>query len=437
MSTLVNSFKTPETRKKILFTFLIVSVLCLLTIVPIPGLNHGAASAAVNDWGDMGTVINILSGHALSNVSITSLGIYPFLVASIVMQIVVIAVPKLRNLSQMGEEGTKKITKLTRIASIGASVLFAALYCVGMRNAVTTQINYWLAIVIAGLTVAVGSAFCGWCVELINNKGIGDGLTVIIVASIVRHIPSGFISLFNNSDAVLGRIPAICIAVFGCALFIGAIFLAILFNMGEKKIRIIFSKRTVGMKQYGMQNQVIPLKVTQAGIMPVIYTLVITLLPSAIFAMVVPGTDIAWVEMFKNFFTNVSFIPFFIIFVVFFVYVFSMMQFNPIDMSSQIRENGGYIQGLKPGRPTAQYLLNMFSNLNLADNAYLIIVCVIPLILNFIPGLSGICFAGIGLVLLAGGFIEMKTLLDNALKAEEEKAKAAGKDKKRKNYNKK
>ena len=437
MSTLVNSFKTPETRKKILFTFLIVSVLCLLTIVPIPGLNHGAASAAINDWGDMGTILNILSGHALINVSITSLGIYPFLVASIIMQIVVIAVPKLRNLSQMGEEGTKKITQLTRFASIGASVLFAVLYCVGMRNAVTTQINYWLAIVIAGLTVAVGSAFCGWCVELINNKGIGDGLTIIIVANVIRHIPSGFISLFNNSDAVLGRIPAICIAVFGCALFIGAIFLAILFNMGEKKVRIIFSKRTVGMKQYGMQNQVIPLKVTQAGIMPVIYTLVITLLPSAIFAMVVPGTDIAWVEMFKNFFTNVSFIPFFIIFVVFFAYVFSMMQFNPIDMSSQIRENGGYIQGLKPGRPTAQYLMNMYSNLNLADNAYLILVCIIPLILNFIPGLSGICLAGIGLVLLAGGFIEMKTLLDNALKAEEEKAKAAGKDKKRKNYNKK
>ena len=385
----------------------------------------------------MGTILNILSGHALINVSITSLGIYPFLVASIIMQIVVIAVPKLRNLSQMGEEGTKKITQLTRFASIGASVLFAVLYCVGMRNAVTTQINYWLAIVIAGLTVAVGSAFCGWCVELINNKGIGDGLTIIIVANVIRHIPSGFISLFNNSDAVLGRIPAICIAVFGCALFIGAIFLAILFNMGEKKVRIIFSKRTVGMKQYGMQNQVIPLKVTQAGIMPVIYTLVITLLPSAIFAMVVPGTDIAWVEMFKNFFTNVSFIPFFIIFVVFFAYVFSMMQFNPIDMSSQIRENGGYIQGLKPGRPTAQYLMNMYSNLNLADNAYLILVWIIPLILNFIPGLSGICLAGIGLVLLAGGFIEMKTLLDNALKAEEEKAKAAGKDKKRKNYNKK
>ncbi|MBO4426384.1 MAG: hypothetical protein J5776_05195, partial [Clostridiales bacterium] len=225
MSTLVNSFKTPETRKKILFTFLIVSVLCLLTIVPIPGLNHGVASAAINNWGDMGTIINILSGHALINVSITSLGIYPFLVASIIMQIVVIAVPKLRNLSQMGEEGTKKITKLTRIASIASSVLFAVLYCVGMRDAVTTQMNYWLAIVIAGLSVAVGSAFCGWCVELINNKGIGDGLTVIIVASIARHIPSGIISLFNTADEVLGRIPAICIAVFGCILFIGAIFL--------------------------------------------------------------------------------------------------------------------------------------------------------------------------------------------------------------------
>lgn len=435
MGTLRDSFKTPEIRKKILFTFLIVSVLCLLTIVPIPGLNHYAASAKIADWGNMGTVINILSGHALTNVSIVSLGIYPFLVASIVMQIVVLCVPSLRNLSQMGDEGAKKITKLTRIAAIAASGVFAVLYCVGMRGAVTSRINFWVGIVLAGVSVAIGSAFCGWCVELINNKGIGDGLTVILVANIVRNAPNEIMSLFFHSQ-VLGRIPAFSLVFFGCVFTVCFLFLCILFNMGEKKIRILFQKRTVGMKQYGMQAQVIPLKVTQAGIMPVIYTLVILLLPSAIFAMVVPGRDIQWVEVIKNFLTSASFIPFFIVLLVFFTYVFSMMQFNPIDMSTQLKENGGYIQGLKPGKPTSQYLMTVYSNLNLADNTYLILVCVIPMILNFVPGLTGICLGGIGMVIVAGGFIEMKGLLENFLKTEEEKAKAQGREKKRKNYKK-
>jgi preprotein translocase subunit SecY len=132
------------------------------------------------------------------------------------------------------------------------------------------------------------------------------------------------------------------------------------------------------------------------------------------------------------------FIPFFIIFLVFFAYVFALMQFNPYDISNQIKQNGGYIQGIKPGKPTSMYMMSVYSNLNSADCAYLILVCIIPLALSFIPGLHNIAFSGIGLVLVAGGFIEMKTLLDNALKLEEDKLKQAGKDKKRsKNYNKK
>ena len=167
--TLRESWKNPEIRKKILFTFLIVSILCLLTIIPIPGLSHAAATAKIDDWGSIGTVIDILSCGALTNGSVISLGIFPFLVASIVMQIVTLAVPKLRDLAQAGGEGTKRITKYTRIASLIASGVFAALYCLGMKDTVFPNFNFWVAIVICGVTVAVGSAFCGWCVELLNT----------------------------------------------------------------------------------------------------------------------------------------------------------------------------------------------------------------------------------------------------------------------------
>ena len=437
MSTLRDSVNSPEIRKKVFFTCLIVSVLCVLTLIPVPGLNHALATYTAAGWGSVGFIIDVLSMKGFENISIVSLGIYPFLVASIIMQIVTLAVPKLRALAQMGDEGAKKITKLTRIASIVAAVVFAALYCVGMRNAVTTKINYWVAIVICGVSIAVGNAFCGWCVELLNTKGIGDGLTIIIVAGILRDIPHEIARCFDDAH-YLGIIPGLTYAIFGALLFAGLIFFVVFINMGEKKIRIIFSKRTVGMKQYGMQNQVIPLKVAQAGITPVIYAMTVCMFIPSILTMIAPGSDNVWFAGARAFPTSIAFIPFFIIFLVFFTYVFALMQFNPYDISNQIKQNSGYIQGIKPGKPTSQYLMNVYSNLNSADNFYLIAVCVLPLALSFIPGLRSIAFAGIGLVLIGGGFIEMKTLLDNALKAEEDKLKQAGKDKKRsKNYNKK
>ena len=435
MGTLKDSFKTPEIKKKLIFTFIIVSVLCLLTIVPIPGINHAAAVTAIADWGSTGMIINVLSGRALSNASVVSLGIFPFLVASIIMQIVTLAVPKLRNLAQLGDEGTRTIMKYTRIASVAMSGIFAVLYCVGMRNAVTSRINFWVAIVLCGLSVAIGSAFCGWCVELLNTKGIGDGMTIIILAGIIRNLPREVVMLYFEAESV-GVYIALLFMIIGIFLMIGVLFIVLLANMGEKKLRILFSKRTVGMKQFGMQNQVVPLKVTQAGITPIIYTMTVLTFIPAVFSMTVPGTDIAWVEGFKNFPTSVGFIPFYVIFVVFFTYVFAMMQFNPVDMSNQLKQNSGYIQGLRPGKQTSQYLMSMYYNLNSADCAYLILISIIPMIISFIPAFDGITFNGVAILLVGGGFIEMKTLLDNALKAEEEKQKAAGKDKRRKNYNK-
>jgi len=436
MSTLQDSLKNTETKKKVLFTFLIVSVLSLLTLIPVPGLDRASALETAAGWGSVGMIIDILSNKAFGNIAVTSLGIYPFLVASIIMQILTLAIPKLRNLAQTGDEGTKIITKYTKIAAVAAAGIFAVLYCVGMRNAVTTKINYWVAIVLCGITIAVGSAFCGWCVELLNTKGIGDGLTIIIVAGILRNLPHEIINAYNAGNT-FNMILGIVFAVGGVILLAGMLFGIIFVNMGEKKLRIIFSKRTVGMKQYGMQNQVVPLKVTQAGVTPIIYTLIVTLLPSVIIAMVVPGTDAVWAESWKSLPTSIWYIPFYIVFLVFFTYVFAMMQFNPYDISTQIKQNGGYIQGIKPGKPTSQYLMALYNNLNSADCFFLILISVLPLALSAIPVLNGIAYSGIGLLIVGGGFIEMKTLLDNALKTEEEKLKQAGKDKRHKNYNKK
>ena len=374
MDTLRESWKTPEIKKKILFTFLIVSVLCLLTIIPIPGLSHAAATAKIiNDWGSVGTVIDILSCGALTNASIISLGIFPFLVASIIMQILTLAVPKLRNLVQSGDEGSKIVAKYTRIAGLIGAGVFAVLFCLGMKDTVVTSINFWVAIVICGVTVAIGSAFCGWCVELLNTKGIGNGLTIIILAGIIHNIPHDLLLPFFNAYD-LGLVWALVYMIMGILLAIGMLILSLLVNLGEKKIRIIFQKRTVGMKQYGMQNQVIPLRVAQAGITPVIYAMTVCMFVPSILTMIAPGSENVWLAGARDFPTSVAFIPFFIIFLVFFTYVFALMQFNPYDSSNQIKQNSGYIQGVKPGKPTSQYLMSIYSNLNSADNFYLIAV---------------------------------------------------------------
>ena len=434
MSTFTDSYKVPELRKKMWFTFLILSVLALLSLVPVPGIDHAGASAAVMKWGDTGVLLDVMSFKALGNISITSLGLYPFLLASIVMQIVTIAVPKLRAIAQTGDEGTKVIQKLTRIAAVIADVVFAVLYCVGMRNHIWTSVNYWVGICLAGLCLAAGAAFFGWCIELINNKGIGSGLIIVILACIIRDLPRHFVSLYARTS-VLG-IPAAAGITAGAAVVVIALLVFVVwFNLGGKKLHILFSKRTVGMKQYGMQNQSIPLRVCQAGTMPVIYAVALLLIPAVIITLVMPeDTTNIFLLGIVNYKRSVSFYILYVFFVATFSYIFATIQFNPIDMSNQIKQNNGYIQGLRPGKPTAQYLVSLCRNLNLADAAFLIAVSLVPMLLDLIPVLNGIYSVGIICIMIGGGLIELKLYMENAISVEEEKAKAASKDKKKNKY---
>ena len=434
MSTFTDSYKVPELRKKMWFTFLILSVLALLSLVPVPGIDHAGASAAVAKWGDTGNLLDVMSFKALGNVSITSLGLYPFLIASIIMQILTIAVPKLRAIAQTGDAGTKVIQKFTRIAAVVADVLFAVLYCVGMRNHIWTSINYWVAICLAGLCLAAGAAFFGWCIELINNKGIGSGLIIVILACILRDLPGHFKDLYVRTS-VLG-VPAAAGITFGAVVVVLVLLVFIIwFNLGGKKLHILFSKRTVGMKQYGMQNQSIPLRVCQAGTMPIVYAVAILLIPAVIITLVMPEdtTNIFFLGI-VNYKRSVSFYILYVFFVATFAYLFSTIQFNPIEMSNQIKQNNGYIQGLRPGKPTAQYLLNLCRNLNFADGAFLLTISLVPMLLDLVPVLNGIYSLGIICLMLGGGFIELKLFMENAISTEEEKAKAVSKDKKKNKY---
>ena len=402
----------------------------VLSLIPVPFLSHSGAAAEVLKWGDTGVLMNVLSFSALGNGSVISLGIYPFLIASIVMQILTIAIPKLRNLAMKGEEGAKVIGKITRYASLGADVIFAVLFTVGMRDVLVDSFNFWVAAVVVTLVVAAGGALCGWFVELINDKGIGSGVSILIVAAVIRAIPEYFIGLFAANEMVTALIWTAAVVVICLALIVFALFV----NAGEKKLRILFSKKTVGMKQYGMQNQVIPLRVAQAGIMPIIYAFSITLLPAVIIAMVSPGTENPVTAGFVDFRTSPVFYVFFGILIIGFTSFFSMIQFNPIDMANQIKQYGGYIQGIRPGKPTSQYMMSTYTNMNIADAAFLLLLCLIPMLLSLIPVLGPASYIGIVCVLLAGGLYETKLFLDTKVKEEADRVKQSGREAKKNKY---
>ena len=299
-----------------------------------------------------------------------------------------------------------------------------------MRGVLIDNFNIWVSAVIVAIVVAAGGALCGWFVELINDKGIGSGVSILIIASVIRAIPEYFIGLFTANEIATAAIWTAAVVVIGLVMIVFAVYV----NAGEKKLRILFSKKTVGMKQYGMQNQVIPLRVAQAGIMPIIYAFCITLLPAAIVAMVTPGTENVISAGFVNFRTSILFYVAFAILLVGFTSFFSMIQFNPIDMANQIKQYGGYIQGIRPGKPTSQYMMNTYTNMNIADAAYLLVLCLVPMLLGLIPVLGPATYVGIVCVMIAGGLYETKLFLDQKVKEEEDRVKQAGREAKKNKY---
>ncbi len=432
MSTLTEAYKVDGLKKKILFTFLIVSAMYVLTLIPIPGFSHSALCEHVRLWGDWGALLNVISGKALYNGAVTSLGIFPFLVASIIMQFATLLIPKLRNIAMQGEAGSGKITQITRIVALVIEAVYAVLFVAGARFCITDKISMYVAVPLAIITVTAGAAFCGWSIELINNKGVGNGITIVLIAAVVRALPHMFRQALEGSEGSFKIILPIVLAV----IFFGFVIFSVFVNLGEKKLRILFQKKTVGMKQYGMQNQVIPVKVTQAGIMPIVYAMTINLLFASVAVTVSAHPDQGIALSAGKYTTNPAFIITYIIFVSIFTYIFSMIQFNPVDISNQIKQYGGYIQGLRPGKPTAQYLLSTYTNINVAGAAFLVVLSIIPMLIAIAPSMRLLWHTGIMSLIVAGGLIETKILLDNGIKENAEANKQSSRDARRNKYSK-
>ncbi len=408
--TLIKAFRLPELRKKILFTLLILALYQLGGLVPVPGLDREAFTSLVRNWGQIGSMMDIISGGGLYSATIFAMGITPYINASIIIQLLTVVIPPLENLAKEGETGRKKMAKITRYCAIGLAFLQASLFCYSTRTAMIGSIPKWLTAVLIVVSFTAGTCFVVWLGERINDKGIGNGVSLIIFSGIVTRLPQMASTLYYKSVEINGKVPnAVLGVIVGILVFLAVTLISVCIIVfvvyvqnAEKRIHVQYSKKTVGRKLYGGQSSNIPLKVNQSGVMPVIFSMSILSLPSMIVTMFFSTSTHPVVEWFRNFTGSPFYYVSYFILILLFTFFYSLIQFNPIEISNNIQKNGGFIPGIRPGKPTTEYIQRVANRLNWADGLFLSAVCLIPTLVGVATGLENVWFAGTSVLILTG-----------------------------------
>lgn len=408
--TLIRAFRLPELRKKILFTLFILALYQLGGLVPVPGLDREVFTSLVRNWGQIGSMMDIISGGGLYSATIFAMGITPYINASIIIQLLTVVIPALENLAKEGESGRKAMAKITRYSAIGLAFLQASLFCYSTRTAMITSLPKWLTAILIVVSFTAGTCFVVWLGERINDKGIGNGVSLIIFSGIVTRLPQMASTLYYKSVEISGKVPnAILGVLVGILVFLAVtaisvciIVFVVYVQNAERRISVQYSKKTVGRKLYGGQSSYIPLKVNQSGVMPVIFSMSILSLPSMIVTMFFSTSTNPIVSWFRDFTGSPFYYISYFILIILFTFFYSLIQFNPIEISNSIQRNGGFIPGIRPGKPTTEYILKTANRLNWADALFLAAVCLIPTIIGVLTGLENVWFAGTSVLILTG-----------------------------------
>ncbi|MBQ6933712.1 MAG: preprotein translocase subunit SecY [Clostridia bacterium] len=406
IQTLKNAWKIPELRKKILFVLGCMVVFRFGYSIFVPFVDLDMLKTVFDAYS--GTVLgfmNVLVGGGFSQASIFALSIYPYINASIIMQLLQVAIPALeRMVKEGGEEGRKKLASITRYVTIGLSVIMGYTYYVLLKSSgALTRTDAWSMIVIV-LTFAAGSAFVMWLGEQMTEKGIGNGTSLIIFTGIVSSLPQTAISMISG---IIGGSMNIIAAIVIVIVAIALIALTVFVTNAERRIPVQYAKRVIGRKIYGGQSTNIPMKVNMSGVMPVIFASSIVTLPATIIAFLQPAEGSFWYN-FQQSFTQGS-IPYMIVYallIVGFAYFYSTIQFNPIEVSNNLRKNGGFIPGFRPGRPTSDFITRVLNKITLMGAIFLGFIALLPQVLSNINGLGGLAVGGTSVLILVGVAIE-------------------------------
>ena len=406
IQTLKNAWKIPELRKKILFVLMCMVVYRFGYSIFVPFVDLDMLATVFEAYS--GTVLgymNVLVGGGFSQASIFALSIYPHINASIIMQLLQVAIPALeRMVKEGGEEGRKKLASITRYVTVGLAVIMGYTYYVLLKSSGSlTRTDAWSMIVIV-LTFAAGSAFVMWLGEQMTEKGIGNGTSLIIFTGIVSGLPQTAISMISG---LIGGSMNIIAAIVLVIVAIALIALTVFVTNAERRIPVQYAKRVIGRKIYGGQSTNIPMKVNMSGVMPVIFASSIVTLPATIIAFLQPAEGSFWYN-FQQSFTQGS-IPYMLVYallIVGFAYFYSSIQFNPIEVSNNLRKNGGFIPGFRPGRPTSDFITRVLNKITLMGAIFLGFIALLPQVLSNINGLGGLAVGGTSVLILVGVAIE-------------------------------
>ncbi|MBP6873079.1 MAG: preprotein translocase subunit SecY [Clostridia bacterium] len=409
--TLTNAVKLPELRKKLLFTLLILGLYMLGGLVPAPAIDREAFSSIIqSSWGQLGGLMDIISGGGLYSATIFAMGITPYINASIIIQLLTVVIKPLEEMAKEGETGRKKMTKITRFLAIGLAVVQSFIFTWSTKEALIKSLPMVLAFILVAITFTAGTCFVVWLGERINEKGIGNGVSLIIFAGIVTRLPQMAVTLLSKSQTisgylkspVLGTILGILLFVVATLVSVAIIIFVIYVQNAERRITVQYSKKTVGRKTYGGQNSYIPIKINQSGVMPVIFTMSIMSLFSIIISIFFSGPDNVVGKLAKDFNESPFYYVFYVVLVLLFTFFYSLIQFNPIEISNSIQRSGGFIPGIRPGKPTSEFIRVTAMRLCWIDGLFLSIVCLVPTIVGTLTGLENVWFSGTSVLILTG-----------------------------------
>ena len=416
LQTIRNAWKIEELRKKILFTLFIILLYRVGNSIPVPYVNVSLLGQYFKSFES--TVLglyNVMSGGAFSQATIFALSIQPYINASIIIELLCIAIPALERLAKdEGEEGKKKINTITRYTTVGIALLQGFAYYMLLRNnstdatnALLTETGVWQAIVII-VTFTAGSALVMWMGEQITEFGIGNGISMILFASIISRFPSGIITSVQNIGNGSLKWWAYTLMLLGALVLI---VLIVVVTNAERRIPVQYSRRVVGRKQYGGQATHLPLKVNMSGVLPVIFAQSIASLPATIAAFA--GKTLTWFDT-----TSLLYALVYFLLIIFFSYFYSSIQFNPVEVANNLKNNGGFIPGYRPGKPTSEFIAKVLNKITLFGAIYLSIIAVTPYLISHwsnIARTSGVSLGGTSIIIVVRVALETVRVLESEM----------------------
>ncbi len=420
IETFRNAWKVPELRKKLLFTFFIIVIYRIGGTVPVPFLDSDALTAwfeQSNSSGDFFSYLNVLSGGNFAKATLLALSVSPYINAQIIIQLLTYALPPLERLQKEGPEGRKKLDKITKYAALAISLFQGWAYYLTLKKAgaviYTDGFDKIFAEIVIIACFTAGASLTIWLGDQINEKGIGNGISMLLFAGIIARGPAAVISLFDYAKT--GEAKNIILVIAIMVIFVLMIGFIIFMNEAERRIPIQYAKRVVGRRQYGGQSTYIPVKIAMSGVMPIIFAMAFMSLPSTLKMFITPKDGSFYSKFLKWFeYTSPFYACLYFVLIIAFNYFYVSMQYNPVQIANDLRQNNGAIPGIRPGKPTSDHLKKIFGKITLVGAVFLGVIAIFPIIFTVITGMN-IAMGGTSILIVVSVALETARTMESQM----------------------